>query len=131
MKENDKNIENLIAKMMADQTLESSSIDFTSKIMSQVHAIETSKAKIYKPLISKSAWLVMGCGLLGLSIYALLGNDDLSNLEITKLYSDKVAALFSGMHISKNILYSLLIVPLMVLIQIGVLKNYFDKKYDI
>jgi len=131
MKENDKNIENLIDKMMADQTLESPSIDFTSKIMSQVHAIETSKAKIYKPLISKSTWFVMGCGLLGLSIYALLGNDNLSNLEITKLYSDKVATLFSGMHISKNILYSLLIVPFMLFIQIGVLKNYFDKKYDV
>lgn len=131
MKEEDKNIENLIDKMMADQTLESPSIDFTSKIMSQVLMTETSKAKVYKPLISKSAWLVIGCSLIGLSIYAILGNDTLPNSEMTKLYSDKVATLFSGMHISKNILYSLLIVPLMVLIQIGVLKNYFDKKYDI
>ncbi|OXA94345.1 hypothetical protein [Flavobacterium hercynium] len=131
MKEDDKNIENLIDKMMADQTLESPSIDFTSKIMSQVLIIETSKAKVYKPLISKSAWLVIGCSLIGLSIYTLLGNDNLPNSEMTKLYSDKATALFSGMHFSKNILYSLLIVPFMLFIQIGVLKNYFDKKYEV
>jgi len=52
MKESDKNIENLIDKMMAENTLESPSIDFTSKIMSQVLVAEKSKIKTYKPLIS-------------------------------------------------------------------------------
>jgi hypothetical protein len=40
MNESDKNIENLIDKMMSESTLESPSIDFTSKIMSQVLVAE-------------------------------------------------------------------------------------------
>jgi len=45
MKESDKNIENLIDKMMSEDTLESPSIDFTSKIMAQVLVAEKIKLK--------------------------------------------------------------------------------------
>jgi hypothetical protein len=131
MKESDKNIENLIDKMMAENTLESPSIDFTSRIMSQVLVAEKSKIKTYKPLISKSAWIFIGICLIALSVYSVFTKNDVSNFELTKLYSDKASALFSGIHFSKNILYSILIVPFMILVQIGVLKNYFDKKYEL
>ena len=131
MKENDKEIENLIEKMMAENTLESPSFDFTSKIMSQVLAQEKSKIKAYKPLISKTTWIFIGLCLVALTAYSIYSNSDVSNFEIAKLYSDKASTLFSGIHLSKNILYALLIVPFMVLVQIGVLKNYFDKKYEL
>ncbi|OMQ12225.1 hypothetical protein [[Flexibacter] sp. ATCC 35103] len=131
MKENDKEIENLIEKMMRENTLESPSFDFTSKIMSQVLVAEQSKIKAYKPLISNSTWIFIGISLIALTFYAVYSNNNTSNFEIAKTYSDKVSALFSGIHFSKNILYSLLIVPFMILVQIGVLKNYFDKKYEL
>ena len=131
MKGNDKEIENLIAKMMAENTLESPSIDFTSKIMSQVLVAEKSKIKAYKPLISKSTWIFIGISLVALTAYALYSNNDVANFEIAKTYSDKASVLFSGIHISKNVLYALLVVPFMILVQIGVLKNYFDKKYEL
>lgn len=130
MKESDKNIENLIDKMMAENTLESPSIDFTSKIMSQVLAVEKRKIKAYKPLISKSTWIFIGLSLTALTAYSIFTNNDISNFEIVKLYTDKASNLFSGIHFSKNILYAILIVPFMILIQIGLLKNYFDKKYE-
>lgn len=131
MKENDKEIENLIEKMMRENTLESPSFDFTSKIMSQVLVAEKSKIKTYKPLISKSTWIFIGISLVALTAYAVYFNNDISNFEIDKTYSDKASALFSGIHFSTNVLYALLVVPFMVLIQIGVLKNYFDKKYEL
>lgn len=131
MKENDKEIENLIEKMMSENTLESPSFDFTSKIMSQVLVAEKSKIKAYKPLISKSTWIFIGVSLAALTAYAIYFNNDISNFEIAKTYSDKASALFSGIHFSTNVLYALLVVPFMVLIQIGVLKNYFDKKYEL
>lgn len=133
MKESDKNIENLIDKMMAESTLESPSIDFTSKIMDQVLAAEKSKIKAYQPLISKTTWILIGAGLTALIAYSLYTNNNTSTLETPQLYLDldKPARLFSGIHFSKNILYALLIVPIMILIQIGVLKNYFDKKYEL
>jgi len=130
MNESAKKIENLIDKMMAENTLESPSIDFTSKIMSQVLAVEKRKIKAYKPLISKSTWIFIGLGLTALTAYSIFTNNDISNFEIVKLYTDKASNLFSGIHFSKNILYAILIVPFMILIQIGLLKNYFDKKYE-
>jgi len=131
MKENDKEIENLIERMMSENTLESPSFDFTSKIMSQVLVAEKSKIKAYKPLISKTTWIFIGVSLVALTAYAIYYNNDISNFEIAKTYSDKASALFSGIHFSTNVLYALLVVPFMVLIQIGVLKNYFDKKYEL
>jgi len=130
MNESDKNIENLIDKMMSENTLESPSIDFTSKIMSQVLVAEKSKIKAYKPLISKSTWIFISICLIALTVYSVYSGSTISNLKIVNLYSDKVSTLFSGIQLSKNILYAILIVPFMILIQIALLKNYFDKKYQ-
>ena len=78
-----------------------------------------------------STWIFIGISLAALTAYAIYFNNDISNFEIAKTYSDKASALFSGIHFSTNVLYALLVVPFMVLIQIGVLKNYFDKKYEL
>ncbi|OIV42554.1 hypothetical protein [Flavobacterium johnsoniae] len=131
MKESDKNIEQLISKMMKEDQLQSPSIDFTSKIMSEVLLLEEKKLKNYKPLISKPVWFFIGTALIALIIYISLFSGAQNNLETGKLYTDKIADAFSGIHFSKNIMYALLIVPFMILIQIGVLKNYFDKKYEL
>lgn len=131
MKESDKNIENLIDKMMAENNLDSPSLDFTSKIMSQVLVAEKSKIKAYKPLISKSTWIFIGAALAALVVYVLLFSGTDNQLEIGKSYADKISTVFSGIHLSKNILYAILIVPFMILVQIGLLKNYFDKKYEL
>lgn len=131
MKESDKNIENIIDKMMAEGTLETPSFDFTSKVMAQVLATEKAKIKPYKPLISISTWIFIGVALALLVIYNSFFAGAENNLEIEKSYSDKISAIVSGIHISKTLLYALLIVPFMILIQVGVLKNYFDKKYQL
>ena len=131
MKESDKNIENLIDKMMAEDTLETPSFNFTSKIMAQVLVAEKAKIKPYKPLISISTWIFIGIALALLITYNLFFAETQSNLEIGKSYTDKISAIFSGIYISKTFLYAILIVPFMILIQVGVLKNYFDKKYQL
>lgn len=134
MKESDKNIEQLIDKMMAEDKLQSPSFDFTSKIMAEVHVIEEKKLKAYKPLISKPIWISIGIASALLVIYVSLFSVSESNIEIEqvgKLYSDRMSTAFSGIHFSKNILYAILILPVMILVQVGILKNYFDKKYQI
>ncbi len=134
MKESDKNIEQLIEKMMAEDKLQSPSFDFTSKIMAEVHVLEEKKLKAYKPLISKPVWISIGLALAALVIYVALfsvSETDFKIDEVGKLYSDKISNTFSGIHFSKNILYAILIVPFMILVQVGILKNYFDKKYQL
>ncbi|MEZ0180875.1 hypothetical protein AB9T89_01415 [Flavobacterium oncorhynchi] len=131
MRESDKNIEQLIDKMMAEEKLQSPSFDFTSKIMAEVHLLEEKKIKTYQPLISKSVWFFIGTAIVALIIYISLFSVSENNLEIGKLYTDKIANAFSGIHLSKTTLYAVLIVPFMVLVQVGILKNYFDKKYQL
>lgn len=131
MKESDKNIENLIDKMMAEDNLETPSFDFTSKIMAQVLVAEKAKIKPYKPLISISTWIFIGAALALLIAYNVFFAGTQNNLEIGKSYTDKISEIVSGIHISKTLLYAILIVSFMILIQVGVLKNYFDKKYQL
>jgi len=134
MRESDKDIEQLIDKMMAEEKLQSPSINFTSKIMAEVLILEEKKQKTYKPLISKSVWVSIGIALALLVVYTSLFSVSESTLkidEIGNLYSDKITSVFTGVYFSKNILYGILIVPFMVVIQVGVLKNYFDKKYQL
>ena len=134
MKESDKNLEQLIDKMMAEEKLQSPSLDFTSKIMSEVLILEEKKIKAYKPLISKPVWIAIGAAVAFLIVHVSLFSVSESNLkidEIGTLYSNKISTAFSGIHFSKNILYAILILPIMILIQVGVLKNYFDKKYQL
>lgn len=130
MKESDKNIENLIDKMMSETTLETPSIGFTSTIMSQVLVVEKSKIKAYKPLISKSIWVFIGLSIVALTVYLSLAKTTY-NVEMGNVYLDRMTDLFSGIHFSKKTLYAILIVPVMILVQITLLKNYYDKKYQL
>lgn len=85
MRESDKNIEQLIDKMMTEEKLQSPSIDFTSKIMAEVLILEEKKLKTYKPLIPKPIWISIGIALAFLVIYASLFQFQKALLKLTKL----------------------------------------------
>jgi hypothetical protein len=130
MKESDKNIEKLIGEVMKENTLEFPSIDFTSKVMSHIVVAEKSKIKNYKPLISTPVWIVILGSLVSLILYTAFYNKP-NDSEIAHSYVVNFSNILSELHFSKNIIYAILIVPLMVLIQIPFLKNYYDKKYQL
>lgn len=130
MKESDKNIENLIDKMMVDHNLESPSIDFTAKIMTQVLATEKSKTKIYRPLISKQIWFAIAAASVALTIYIVMSSRE-NNTEIDPLFAVNFADLLPAISISNNILYAFLVIPFMIMIQIPLLKNYYERKYPL
>lgn len=131
MKESDKYYENLVDKLIAESTLQKPSADFTSKIMSQVLVIEKTKSIVYKPLISKPVWAVIfGCliAFIGYVVF-IADNAVASDLSLSTLYYSKIDNLIPVFQFSKNTSYAVLIVVLMVLVQISILKNYYDKKY--
>ena len=130
MKENDKNIENLIDKMMSETSLQSPSIDFTERIMSQVLIVEKNKINVYKPLISKQIWIFIISALILFAFYTIMKSSN-NYLNTNELYTEGVFDLFSRIQISTKSLYIILIVPVMILIQIPLLKNYYNKKYQL
>ncbi|MCV9929564.1 hypothetical protein OIU83_18025 [Flavobacterium sp. LS1R49] len=131
MKESDEYYENLVDKVMAESTLQKPSADFTSKIMSQILIAEKTKVIKYKPLISKTTWIaVFGC-LIAVVGYVIFSQNQTGqyNISVSDLYYAKIDDFFPVFFFSKNTGYAVLIVVLMMLVQISLLKNYYDKKY--
>lgn len=129
MKENDKNVAEFVEKLMKETPLETPSFDFTSKIMAHIAVSEQVKMKQYKPLISKPVWF----GIFGI-LFAIVGYSIFGNVEKTKIEMDfisKISGLIPNVQFSEVTTYSVLIVTLMVLVQIPLLKNYFDKRFEV
>lgn len=128
-----KELENLVDKMMKSVTLESPSIDFTSKIMTQVLIKKTSKEKVYKPLISKMTFAIIFGMLLG-CYYILYNNGDgqsnnwFTAINFNRFYSNRF---LSGFAVSKIMIYSVVALAVMFCIQVYYLKNHFNKRFDI
>lgn len=131
MKESDKYYENLVDKVMVEGTMQKPSADFTSRVMLQVLALEKTKSIVYKPLISKLVWAVIFGSLVVFIGYVVFATNKAvgSDLSISTLYYSKIDNLIPVFQFSKNTSYAVLIVILMVLVQISLLKNYYDKKY--
>jgi hypothetical protein len=125
------NLEKLVDKMMRETALESPSFDFTSKIMSKVALKKVSQATQYKPLISKTTFVIL-FGVLVVFYVLLLryGNWESSSwLDAMRHRSFYPNNFWSGFSISKITVYSIVISMIMFCIQIPFLKNHFNRKF--
>ena len=129
MKEEDKNVEKFIDKIMSEASLETPSFDFTSKVMAQVSAAKETKTIPYKPLISKPVWYSIFGILASIIIYSFFQGSKETQFDID--LGAKISSLIPNFNFSDATSYSILIVTLMVLIQIPLLKSYFDKRFEV
>ena len=131
MKENaNKHIDQFVDKVMNTAKLETPSFNFTAKVMSQITETSRSTVTVYKPLISKTTWVILfllTVGMVGFSFF----NKDTSTLGwFDKFDFSIVSNLFSGVKISQTTMYSLLMFGVMLFIQIPLLKHYFNKRFE-
>lgn len=138
MKENEnKYVEAFTDKVLKDTKLESPSFDFTDAVMSQVEAIQYSKATRYKPLISKPVWVVISIGFLSFVAYLLFQNNTtttsewLTNIDFSLIFDNALTKLFSNLQFSNIFVYAMLLFAIMLCVQISWLKNYFDKRLSV
>ena len=129
----DKYIEQLVEYLMTETSVESTSIYFTSKVMSQVLSVEKKKSFVYKPVISKKMWFIILGGLLALFAFLFFNMNTTTskfsfNLSIFSF--DKWFSSFSGIHISPMTGNVLLVATLMLFVQIFILKNHFNKRFE-
>jgi len=131
MKENDKDIEKLIGKVMKEQVLLTPSFDFTSKVMAQV-AVQT-KAVRYQPLISRGGWVTIFGSFLAGCIYVFSWTPPQPgqyDLDLSILYNNnKLSEAVARIHFSEVTMYAAMVVAFLVLIQIPLLKKHFGRKY--
>lgn len=131
----DQNIEQLVNKIMQHDRLETPSSDFTRHVMQHLEAVERSKATVYKPLISKPVWALIGFGVLGLIGFAIFGNSPAENTwmpewNLNTLYDNSFTNTLSKIKFSSVTMYGVVFFALMLGIQIPLLKRQHDKKWD-
>jgi len=134
MKENeDKNMEQYVRAVIKETPLESPSHDFTAKVMANVLAVDKSKATVYKPLISKTGWVLIFGGIIATLLYFILnGSAQVGNQpwsfghgvkDFIKTFGD--AHLFQFSRVTVNVI---VVSTILMFIQINLLKNYLDKR---
>ena len=133
MKENvDKYLEDLTEKVIKDRSIESPSFNFTDKVMSQVNTVNESKTLVYKPLISKTTWVLIAIGFLAIMLYLLLFETQtepsgwLHKINFGVLSSKEIS--FPSFKVSKTLMYAVVLFGVMFSIQIPFLKHHFDKR---
>ena len=134
MKENeDKNIRQLVNRVMKETSLESPSYNFTSKVMANVLAVDKSKATTYKPLISRKVWFLIFAAIIAVVSYFLLtGSIQTANHSWLFDFTGKnlmpklnSPTLFQFSQLTVNVIVA---ATVLVVIQIALLKNYLDKR---
>jgi hypothetical protein len=128
----DKNMENLVEKIMKDTALETPSFDFTSKVMSDVFSREKKQSFSYKPVISKRGWLIVFAAIGSLIIWIIFnvsGNKTSSNFDFSFINADKIFKIFGGFQLSGITTNIILLAMLMMFIQILFLKSYLNKRF--
>ena len=127
----DKLVENLVDHLMKDAALTSTSSDFTSKVMLQIAATQTSKTMVYKPLISKSVLLLILGGVVALFIFVILDKTPqkswAENLDFSLIFEN---SLNPFLKFSKITLYCAVFTTLLLFLQISFLKKHFDKNFE-
>ncbi|GGK25207.1 hypothetical protein GCM10007962_19300 [Yeosuana aromativorans] len=137
----DKHIEKLVDKMMKETSLETPSFDFTNKVMDQVLALSSSKATVYKPLISKKGWVLISLGIIAITCYIIFGvktesSGFMDTIDFSILSNNKITDTLSNLKapsvsIPKTFGYALMLLGLMVCIQIPFLKHYLNQRYKV
>ncbi|MUU77721.1 hypothetical protein [Winogradskyella endarachnes] len=131
MREDNKKIEQFINNIMSEAGLEQPSLDFTANVLSQIEVTSTSNATVYKPLISKSVWILILGSFIALIGYVIIGNTETTASWIDRLELPKVSLnLFENVssHLSSTLMYAFVLLALMVSIQVPLVKYYFKNR---
>lgn len=135
--EKDKNeaLNNFTSKIVKEAGFDMPSLNFTETILSKVEKkVNASKPMVYAPLIPTFVWWVFGCLISAVFAYVLIANvgfesswlaaSRLNNLASFNLFGKSLTTEIPSMYV-----YGSVVLALLVLIQIPLLKMYFNKSY--
>ena len=138
MKENiDKYLNDVSRKVITEGAIQSPSFNFTDNVMVQVEELNKKHITTYKPLISKTTWVLIAVGFMSLIVYALFSNNHiessswLNKINFNILSNNDVTNTLSSFKLPKILIYAVVFFGLMVCIQIPFLKNYFNKRLEL
>ncbi|CAN5439188.1 hypothetical protein BH11BAC3_BH11BAC3_21650 [soil metagenome] len=129
---NDQQLEAFVDGLMKNTSLDSLSPDFTKTLMNKILVNEVEQAVVYKPLISKRAWWLMGAGIILLIIYFMnIAGTPTDNWIQPVDFGNKMDDFFKQIPVltsSAISLYAVVILAVMLFVQIAWLKKYFNRR---
>ena len=135
MKEDkDKKLDAFVRKAIIEAGLDGPSFDFTRSVLSKIQAdAQKSKVFVYRPLISKSVWLVILITIAGVFAYSIWGNPSseinwLTVLKLNRFAEFNLLANSLNFYISNTIIYSFVGLAFFVWVQVFLLKSYMNKR---
>ncbi|VAW16712.1 hypothetical protein MNBD_BACTEROID03-16 [hydrothermal vent metagenome] len=135
MKEDkDKKLDAFIRKAVIEVGLENPTVDFTRSVLSKIQAdAQKSTAFVYRPLISKSVWLMILTAIAGVFVYSIWENpsSEISWLAVSKLNRFAEFNLLANslnFYISNTVIYSFVGLAFFVWVQVFLLKSYMNKR---
>lgn len=123
-----KSLEVLSNKLFDTQDLKSPSFDFTAEVMKEVVKLSVPKRVEDTPLISKTAWLIIGGVFSGLLGFAVFGKAFRADGWFHTWSSIKMTVWVPDFSVSKTTLYAIVLFGIMLVIQVPLLKHYFNKR---
>jgi len=129
----DKNIENFTKYIIEEAQFESPSKNFVNKVMDAVKLEnELSSIKIDKPLISKSAWVLIIAAFAVSCVFILMGSSQSTTIfsKINFIFLDDLPTInwFESIHFSNTFTFSFMFFSVLVIFQLLAIKNYFNKQ---
>ena len=129
----DKKIEKFTTFLMNEIDVNTPSDNFVIDVMKSVE-VESEKSRliVYKPLIPISVWILIFILFLAVSVYVFTGSTVnyylISTLDINVLNELSEIDLFKHISFSRTFTFSFILFSVLVLIQLFVIKNYFNKQ---
>ena len=136
MKEHtEQHLDKLAKKVMQFSSLEKPSLDFTANIMAKVEESSISNITVYKPLISRTTWIMISILVIGGLSYSIFGSGLeglgwFDKVDFSVISNNKIAEAISGITFSKTLVYAIGLCGLLFFVQIPIMKHYLDKRFE-
>ncbi|MHA7842905.1 MAG: hypothetical protein ACX93I_06265 [Winogradskyella sp.] len=131
MENEDKRIEELVDKLMANDSLEKAPINFTDEVMYKIEVLSETKTIAYKPLIPKYVWWLLSLGFVALIVNVILNKPSNSSSLSERYDLPEISFdVFNNLSVdfSSTLMYATVLLAIMVAIQVPLLKQYFNQK---
>lgn len=137
MENKEQKLDDFMKNVFKEEFLETPPDGFTYNVMSKINTLDTvSEVTSYKPLISKTVWVVLGCLSVGLVLLVVYGNIglNLNWLPVKLKDSAGIAAVFEKvgtLNLGSTTVYSMVAVLLIIYVQIYMLKRMIDRRFSV
>ncbi|MGB5818125.1 MAG: hypothetical protein WBG90_01480 [Saonia sp.] len=133
-KNNERELDILVKKTVKEIGLEQPSVDFTGTVISRIKETVGSAVTTYRPLISRSNWLLLSVFVLGVFSYLIFGKHQMEITGIPQIQWDKFINTdflerWLNMEVYHTFAYAILGLTFFVCIQVFILKHYLNKRY--